>query len=41
MYGVSPDGTRLVFSKPAGGETKTVVVLNWLDEVRRKLAAAR
>ncbi|MFL5481981.1 MAG: protein kinase domain-containing protein [Gemmatimonadaceae bacterium] len=41
MYGVSPDGTTLVFSKPAGGETKTVVVLNWLDEVRRKLAAAR
>jgi serine/threonine-protein kinase len=41
MYGVSPDGTRLVFSKPTGGEAKTVVVLNWLDEVRRKTAATR
>lgn len=41
MYGVSPDGTKLVFTKPTGGETKTVVVLNWLDEVRRKVAAGR
>jgi serine/threonine-protein kinase len=41
MYGVSPDGSRLVFAKPAGGETKTVVVLNWLDEVRRKVGATR
>ena len=41
MYSVSPDGTRLVFAKPSGGEAKTVVVLNWLDEVRRKVAAAR
>ncbi|HEX9309397.1 MAG TPA: protein kinase [Gemmatimonadaceae bacterium] len=41
MYGVSPDGSRLVFAKASGGETKTVVVLNWLDEVRRKVAAGR
>jgi eukaryotic-like serine/threonine-protein kinase len=41
MYGVSPDGSRLVFAKPTGGETKTVVVLNWIDEVRRKVAAGR
>jgi len=40
-YCVSPDGLRFVFVKPSGGETKTVVVLNWLDEVRRKLAAGR
>jgi Tol biopolymer transport system component len=41
MYGVSPDGSSLVFAKATGGETKTVVVLNWLDEVRRKVGAAR
>jgi serine/threonine-protein kinase len=41
MYGVSPDGSRLIFAKPSGGETKTVVVLNWFDEVRRKVAAER
>ena len=41
MYGVSPDGSRLVFTRPTGEEAKTVVVLNWLDEVRRKVAAGR
>jgi Tol biopolymer transport system component len=40
-YGVSPDGSRLVFVKPAGGEAKTVVVLNWLDEVKRKAEGKR
>jgi hypothetical protein len=41
MYGVSPDGSRLIFAKPTGGEAKTVVVLNWLDEVKRKTEGKR
>jgi Tol biopolymer transport system component len=40
-YAVSPDGTRLLFTKTGGGESRTVVVLNWLDEVRQKVEAAR
>jgi serine/threonine-protein kinase len=40
-YGASPDGTRLLFTKSGGGESRTIVILNWLDEVRQKVEAAR
>jgi Tol biopolymer transport system component len=40
-YSISPDGTRLVFAKMGAGEARTVVVLNWLEDVRQKLEAAR
>ena len=41
MYDVSPDGSRLLFTKSAGGDSKTIVVLNWLTEVRERFARAR
>ena len=39
-YTVSPDGKRFAFVRPMGGEQQVVVVLNWLNDVRAKLAAA-
>jgi serine/threonine-protein kinase len=40
-YAVSPDGSHLLFAKRVRAEAKTIVVLNWLDEVRQKVEAAR
>jgi Tol biopolymer transport system component len=39
-YSVMPDGEHFVFLQSAGGEPKTVVVLNWFEDVRRRMAAA-
>lgn len=39
-YDVSPDGRTLLFTRSAGPELKLVVVLNWLTEVRERIAAA-
>ena len=39
-YTVSPDGKRFAFIRPTGGEQQVVVVLNWLNDLRAKLAAA-
>ncbi|HEX2717846.1 MAG TPA: hypothetical protein VHM67_09220, partial [Gemmatimonadaceae bacterium] len=36
-----PDGNRFVFLQPTDGGSKCVVVLNWFDEVRRRMTAAR
>jgi hypothetical protein len=35
---VSPDGTKFLFLK-ATAEPEAIVVYNWMDEVRKKLAA--
>ena len=40
-YDVSPDGRRVVYAKPAGGDAKLVVVTNFATEVRRKVKEAR
>ena len=40
MYDVSPDGSKLLFTKLAGGDSKTFVVLNWFTEVKQRIAAA-
>lgn len=40
-YDVSPDGRRILLSKPAGNEARLVVVTNWFTEVRRKIAEAK
>jgi eukaryotic-like serine/threonine-protein kinase len=39
-YTVSPDGKRFAFVRPTGGDQQVVVVLNWLNDLRAKLAAA-
>jgi serine/threonine-protein kinase len=40
-YSVMPDGNHLVFGKSAGEEPKTIIVLNWFEEVRRRMSASR
>ena len=37
-YSVHPDGKRFVWAKDAGGGVKIVIVTNWLNEVKAKLA---
>jgi hypothetical protein len=39
-YDVSPDGTRFVVLRLATGTREVVVVLDWLAEVRARVAAA-
>jgi Tol biopolymer transport system component len=39
-YTVSPDGKRFAFVRPTGGDQQVIVVLNWLNDLRAKLAAA-
>jgi Tol biopolymer transport system component len=40
-YSVMPDGDHFVFLQSAGGEPKTIITLNWFEDVRRRMAAAR
>jgi Tol biopolymer transport system component len=40
-YDVSPDGTRFAVLRPATENREVVVVLDWLAEVRARVAAAR
>src|SRR5205814_2356075 len=40
VYDIMPDGQHFVFVQSAGADVKTVVVLNWFEEVRQKMAAA-
>ncbi|HEY8174725.1 MAG TPA: protein kinase [Gemmatimonadaceae bacterium] len=40
-YSVMPDGDHFLFAKSAGGDAKTVVVLNWFEEVRQRMASAK
>jgi serine/threonine-protein kinase len=37
MYDVSPDGSRLLFTKATGSDPQTIVVLNWFTEVKSVL----
>ena len=39
-FTVSPDGKRFAFVRLTGGDQRVVVVLNWLHDLRAKLAAA-
>ena len=39
-YSVMPDGNHFVFLQSAGGEPKTIVTLNWFEDVRRRMSAA-
>ena len=39
-YSAMPDGNHFVFLQSAGGEPKTIVTLNWFEDVRRRMAAA-
>jgi hypothetical protein len=39
-YSVMPDGNHFVFLQSAGGEPKTIVTLNWFEDVKRRMAAA-
>jgi len=41
MYDVSPDGSKLVFAKPAGSDYRAIIVLNWLTELQKRLEATR
>jgi hypothetical protein len=38
-YGVMPDGEHFVFVQPFGAQPKTIVVVHWFEEVRRRMAA--
>ena len=40
-YSVMPDGNGFVFVQPTDTDAKGVVVLNWVEEVRRQIDAAR
>jgi hypothetical protein len=40
-YSVMPDGQHFLFTKSAGGDAKTVVILNWFEEVRQRMATAK
>jgi dipeptidyl aminopeptidase/acylaminoacyl peptidase len=39
-YAVMPDGNHFVFGQSAGEEPKVIIVLDWFDEVRRRMSAA-
>ena len=41
-YDVSRDGTHFVFAKPLAGKAtaEPIIVLNWIEEVKRLMAAA-
>lgn len=39
-YAVSPDGKRFAIVRPTGGDQQVIVVLNWINDLRAKLAAA-
>ena len=38
--GASADGTRFALLRPKGDEQQVVVVLNWINDIRVKLADA-
>ena len=40
-YDVAPDGKHFLVMKRAGGEAQTIVVHNWLPEVRARIAAKK
>ena len=40
-YDVSPDGQRIIFAQPTGGDEKLVVIVNWFTAVRKKLREAQ
>jgi dipeptidyl aminopeptidase/acylaminoacyl peptidase len=40
-YDIAPDGKHFLMIKRAGGEAQTIVVHNWLPEVRARIAAKR
>jgi len=40
-YGASPDGTRFAILRSLDNSQQVVVVLNWINELRAKLAAAK
>jgi serine/threonine-protein kinase len=40
-YDLSPDGQRIVFAQPTGGEARLVVIVNWFTVVRKKLQEAK
>jgi Tol biopolymer transport system component len=39
-YAISPDGKRFAFVRPTGGDQQVIVVLNWINDLRAKMAAA-
>jgi serine/threonine protein kinase/Tol biopolymer transport system component len=40
-YDIAPDGKHFLMIKRAGGEAQTIVVHNWLSEVRARIAAKK
>jgi serine/threonine-protein kinase len=40
-YDVTPDGSRFLVLRPAGGEAKVIVIHNWAREFREQLGANR
>jgi Tol biopolymer transport system component len=40
-FDVYPDGQRVVVNRPADESREIVVILNWIEDVRRKLQAGR
>jgi hypothetical protein len=40
-YDLSPDGQRIVFAQPTGGEARLVVIVNWFTVVRKRLQEAK
>jgi hypothetical protein len=41
QYDVHPDGERFVLIKTGGLSNRLVVVLNWFEELERRMAAQR
>jgi len=39
-YDVMPDGQHFLMTKPADAESRVLLVVHWLDELRDRLAAA-
>jgi len=39
-YAISPDGKRFAFVRPTGGDQQVIVELNWINDLRAKMAAA-
>ena len=40
-YDVSPDGTEFLMLKEGGGESQTIVIHDWITELRARTAVAK
>lgn len=40
-YSVAPDGNHFMFAKSGAGNARTVVTMNWFEEVRQRMNLAK